>query len=408
MKILYVAFACNPYAGSEAQCGWAWPLSMRAYAQVYVLTRNENRQHIERYLAENKINDITVFYHDVPDMLNLYRRTGKYYHAYYLLWLSTSNARVRALRKQYGFQYVHQVTLGDFRAIGRYAGPNTQFIFGPVGGAQYTPSALEAYARQDAHGERVRRWINRFTACNPRYRNALNRAAVVLAANRETQAYLQRCMRQPERCHLLTENGVLSERLGYFPIRMEREPVKIMWAGRMVNRKGLKFLLDVLAKMEPQKRFILYLAGDGPQRGELEKRAMELHLDERVVFLGKVPYEQMHSLYRQSDLFVFPSLRETTGTVLFEAMAAGLPIVTFEQNGADILVDAQSGRKINVCQPLPLIQKAFADALTALIENAGLRQQLGRAAYDRILKDYLWENKCRQFVKQFLGTKPVA
>ena len=44
MNILYLAFACNPYTGSEAQCGWSWVVGMRKYAQVSVVTRKENEQ----------------------------------------------------------------------------------------------------------------------------------------------------------------------------------------------------------------------------------------------------------------------------------------------------------------------------------------------------------------------------
>ena len=54
MKILYIAFACNPYVGSEAFCGWSWPLAMRKYCEVYVVTRKENKAGIEKYLDEHK------------------------------------------------------------------------------------------------------------------------------------------------------------------------------------------------------------------------------------------------------------------------------------------------------------------------------------------------------------------
>ena len=77
MKILYLAFACNPFAGSEAQCGWAWPMVMRKYAEVAVLTRKENRSDIERFLEEKAIKNIKVFYHDIPEWMNFYYKKGK-------------------------------------------------------------------------------------------------------------------------------------------------------------------------------------------------------------------------------------------------------------------------------------------------------------------------------------------
>ena len=67
MKILYLAFACNPFVGSEAQCGWSWPMAMREYAAVSVLTRKENKKDIEKFLSQKKIKNINVFYCDIPD-----------------------------------------------------------------------------------------------------------------------------------------------------------------------------------------------------------------------------------------------------------------------------------------------------------------------------------------------------
>ena len=361
MKILYIAFACNPYVGSEAFCGWSWPLAMRKYCEVYVVTRKENRIGIEKYLDENKINDIEFFYYDIPDVFNIYYKFGKMYMPYSILWQNTSYGFIKKLHEKYNFDYIHQVTLGDFRLINPAWKLNSKFIFGPVGGAQLTPESLKSYIGDDDRSERKREWINRMIKSWPLYRRALNRTYLIFAANPETQIYLQDCLGEPEKCKLLTENGVNADQIHRISEKADNDKVVLLWSGRMIKRKGLSFLLDVLRLVKTKKPYILKLVGEGPEMNNLKKQTSILKLMEKVEFVGKVSYEEMQHLYLASDIFVFPSLRETTGTVLFEAMANKLPIVTFDQNGAALLVNKSCGRKVNVNQPVDDIRAEFAD-----------------------------------------------
>ena len=402
MKILYLAFACNPFAGSEAQCGWAWPMVMRKYAEVAVLTRKENRSDIERFLEEKAIKNIKVFYHDIPEWMNFYYKKGKGYHLYYLLWQKSSVKIIRKLNEKYHFDYIHQVTLGDFRSFNGSWKLGTKFIFGPVGGAQVTPSSLKSYVEKDLRTEKRREAINNLVGRIPSYKRALNATELVFSANRETQLFLQKYMKKPENCKLLTENGVLQEMLQGVPTRVVEGKCVLLWAGRMVNKKGLAFLLDVIASMKTESAFVLKLIGDGPEMERLKKQAESLNIQNKVEFLGKISYEKMKEAYISSDIFVFPSLRETTGTVLFEAMSSGLPVITFNQNGADILIDDTCGRKIDINQNLEGIIKDFASSITELVDDASMRRKLGAEAYKRIETKYTWEEKCKKFYLEYL------
>lgn len=402
MKILYLAFACNPFSGSEAQCGWSWPMAMKEYADITVLTREENRIDIERFMQEQNINNIKVYYHDIPSWMNIYYKKGKLYHAYYVLWQYSSLKCIKELHNKYHFDYIHQVTLGDFRIINPSYKLKTKFIFGPVGGAQLTPEVFKEYTKNDQKSEIVRKQINNLVVNNIFYKRALNRIEYVFAANKETQVFLQKHMQHPEYCYLLTENGISKNKLQGLQIREKKDVVTLLWAGRMVNRKGLKFLLDVLSIMKTQKEYLLYLVGDGPELEVLKNYAQELNLETKIKFLGKVSYKEMQQIYKKSDIFVFPSLRETTGTVLFEAMSNSLPIITFNQNGADLLIDKSCGIKININQSLQKVKKEFAEGLSKLIESKELREQLGQAGYKLIEEKYTWEDKCEIFKEKYI------
>lgn len=144
------------------------------------------------------------------------------------------------------------------------------------------------------------------------------------------------------------------------------------------------------------------MVGDGPEICHLKKQASELGLKDRIEFVGKVSYEEMQHLYSSSDVFVFPSLRETTGTVLFEAMVNSLPIVTFDQNGAALLVDNNCGIKVNVIDDLSKIKNNFAIALCKVIDDPKLRSSMGHNARLRIIENYTWEQKCKRLYDEYL------
>lgn len=402
MKILYIAFACNPYVGSEAFCGWSWPLAMRKYCDVYVVTRKENRTGIEKYINEHKITDIKFFYYDIPDILNIYYKSGKMYMPYSVVWQNTSFNFIKRLHEKYNFDYIHQVTLGDFRLINPAWKLKSKFIFGPVGGAQTTPKTLQPYIGADNKSEVEREWINKMIKSWPLYRRVLNQIYLIFAANPETQAYLRECINEPEKCKLLTENGVNTDQICAPPEKEDNDKVILLWSGRMIRRKGLSFLLDVLQLVKTKKPYILKLVGDGPEICHLKKQASELGLKDRIEFVGKVSYEEMQHLYSSSDVFVFPSLRETTGTVLFEAMVNSLPIVTFDQNGAALLVDNNCGIKVNVIDDLSKIKNNFAIALCKVIDDPKLRSSMGHNARLRIIENYTWEQKCKRFYDEYL------
>lgn len=406
MRILFSAFMANPYAGSEAQCGWAWAYAMREYNEVYLLTVYENQECIEHFLKKYNINNIKVFYHDVPKWLKLYNKTqiSYLYFFYYYRWLKTSLKVIKKLNKKYHFDYIHHITLGDFRIAAPLWKTNTKFIFGPVGGAQITPEPFKPYMKGHEKSEKIRELINNAVKLNPFYRRTLNKASLVLCANKETQKYLSDIIKDKSKCRLLTENGIMSSKITEpnFNRKNEKDTVNILWAGRFLYRKGLQFLLEALSLVETDRKFQLLLVGDGAEGDNLKKLSKELGLDDKVTFLGKIQYTKMKEIYSISDFFVFPSLRETTGTVLFEAMSNGLPVLTFNQNGADLLIDESCGIKVNIHQNLDLIKNDFAQSIKMLIENDVLRYDLGKAAYEKILNEYTWENKCKTFESKFL------
>lgn len=128
------------------------------------------------------------------------------------------------------------------------------------------------------------------------------------------------------------------EKYGFQPEAREKERVRLGLKdhfvigniGRFVPQKNQLFLLEIFAavlKTAPQAR--LLLIGDGPMRGELEQRAKELGVFEKVLWMGA--QKEVWNYYQAMDCFVFPSLYEGLGIVAVQAQNSGLPCVVSDQ-----------------------------------------------------------------------------
>ena len=155
----------------------------------------------------------------------------------------------------------------------------------------------------------------------------------------------------------------------------------VLALGRLHPNKGFDLLLDALA-LAPGIH--LWLAGDGPLRADLERRATRLGLADRVRFLGW--RDDAPALMARADLLVCPSLHEPLGNVVIEAWAAGLPVVATASDGPAALIrDGDNG----VLVPLPGRPAGGAAALARAIEDLAADPErraaiaaAGRRAYE--------------------------
>jgi glycosyltransferase involved in cell wall biosynthesis len=153
-------------------------------------------------------------------------------------------------------------------------------------------------------------------------------------------------------------------------IRLFGEQPVFLYVGRVAIEKNVKAFLDL--KLPGQK----VVVGSGPQAAELER----LYPD--VLFTGPKEGDDLAEAYASADVFVFPSLTDTFGLVLLEALACGLPVAAFPASGPkDVLTDPACG---------VLDEDLQAAALQAL--------ELPRGAAREHALRYSWENSAKEFI----------
>ena len=168
----------------------------------------------------------------------------------------------------------------------------------------------------------------------------------------------------------------------------------LLTVSRLVREKNLDFLLEAfrrVARSVPDA--LLLIVGDGPYRGQLQKHAHRLGIGSRTLFAGLVPNEAVDAYYQASDIFVFPSVIESQGLVILEALACGLPVVALKDDAyAQFVRNGATGRLVT-----PRTPAAFAAAARELARDPALRESASRAAA-RLSREYTLEKMAEKLV----------
>jgi len=153
----------------------------------------------------------------------------------------------------------------------------------------------------------------------------------------------------------------------------------VTYLARWTRDKGIHRFLDAVAEARPRREFLAVLAGGGPEEAPVRERiAGDRRLRDRVRWVGPVAEEPKPSLLAASTIFVLPSVSDTGGIALLEAMASGACAVALRQGGpAEIVADGETGRLADPADPT-----ALPRILTELLDRPEDRERLARAGLD--------------------------
>jgi rhamnosyl/mannosyltransferase len=157
----------------------------------------------------------------------------------------------------------------------------------------------------------------------------------------------------------------------------------IVSVGRLVYYKGFEYLIRAMTQVQGK----LLIVGEGPLRRRLTALAAELHIADRVVFMGKIDHQLLVSCYHAAKVFAMPSIlrSEAFGLVQVEAMAAGLPVVNTQLDSGVPYVSLHEQTGLTVP---PRDPDALATAINRLLDDDNLRTSFGRAARLRAEQEF--------------------
>lgn len=178
----------------------------------------------------------------------------------------------------------------------------------------------------------------------------------------------------------------------------------LLYVGRIAEEKNIDFLFDILPSvLDRHPGAILAIAGEGPARRELERRAKAERLEASIRFIGYMRRDgELQSAYQAADLFVFASKSETQGLVLIEALAQGAPVVAIAEMGTRDVLAPTGGCRIAPDEPA-----AFADEVVELLDRPDRREAMAEAAR-RYARTWSAEKMTRELVAVYAGLVPNA
>jgi len=169
----------------------------------------------------------------------------------------------------------------------------------------------------------------------------------------------------------------------------------LLFVGRINKEKNVEFLIDVIKEISLKRQdFKLLMAGDGALIEELKEKINQLNISQFVQFVGKVPHKSVSQYYQAADLFCFPSLTDTQGIVLLEAMACGSPVVTLKDDAFfNVVKDNENGFMVSR-QSVFL----YAQKIIQLFDDQQLYKQFSIAAQDTA-KKYSETSQAQKLIK---------
>ena len=332
MRILAIAYACEPGKGSEPEVGWIWSRMLARLGETWVVTRANNRAAIEAILPSLTPEERPrFFYVELPRWARFWKRGRHGVRLYYLLWQFLALRDIRRWHHEEPFDIVWHLTFANawLGSVGALVG--APFVYGPVGGGSrscWDPRivGLRGLAYEVARSASVS--VGRYM--NPLARVSWRRGALILAQNADTVRWLP--ARHRDKAKIVPNVAV-----DVLPAsRSQGEERRVaLFAGRLLPWKGGALAIRAMQHL-PGWRLVVF--GTGPDDRRLRRLSRRLQVDDRVSFRGWVPREKLLAFMRsEADLLLFPSVHDEAGWIVGEALTLGLPSICIDRGGPPAL-----------------------------------------------------------------------
>lgn len=227
----------------------------------------------------------------------------------------------------------------------------------------------------------------------------ITNSKALTVVSRSMREEVKRLGADHEKVHVIPMGTDLKNRF-IPPATRQNKDCLLLFVGRLVEKKGLRYLIDALPlilKRHPQAS--LRIAGDGPEKGNLQSQSKKLGISDHVRFLGAVKNEFLPALYQMSDVVVFPSViaddgdREGFGLVLVEALGCECAtVVTDLPAMKDIIIDGKTGFIV----PQKNVQK-LAEKIISLLDDPEMGRSVGKKGRRFVVERYDWDGIVKQY-----------
>ena len=406
MRVLLLAYACEPNRGSEPGVGWKWAINLAndPTKEVYVLTRRNNKEKIDAYWQGSCPSNLFFHYYDLSKFWIWAKHYGLPVNIYYALWLQGSCKYASTLHKKFQFDMAHHITFGVFRDASTLYNLKIPYVLGPVGGGEMTPpNLLELYSKKERLKEHIRSFANRLSWINPWLIKSLNNSSLIFTKTKDTKELLKKW----------ESKTIVNLEIGI------NETIKeitadncdtFLFVGRFTYWKGVSLVLlafDAYVKKYPKSKLIFI--GKGEMEKDIESFTIKNGLEKNISIIPWIKQEELQTYYLTSCALIFPSLHDSSGNVVLEALSYGLPVICLDCGGpASVLGDGLSELTINTKDKN--IQEVV-DGLHNKIEIISTDKEYRRIVSSKCLlraKELLWSKTVQSSYEIIEKTIPIT
>lgn len=402
LSVLLIAFQCAPEGGSVSMIGWHWVYYLYPHVDLHLITHIRHKQALEpRLPASVRVTYIDTEWFSAP----LFRLATRLWHRSQHLLFMVSNIdfllfghlAMKLLRRERPtevYDVCHVVTPVTPVAPHRFGRLGLPTLLGPLnGGLPFLRGFPEIGTEERAWLYRLR-FVARLMS---RLFGTFRDADLIFSASACNDRELG--PRLAAKSYRMCENGVVevADQVPEFPPFPPEGPLKLVFVGRLIPVKGLRMLIEAMRSLYG---IHLTIVGDGPQEPYLRQLVEELNLESRVCFRGWVRPGDLPEVYRGCHLLVLPSVRESGGATILEAMAQGRPSLALDNGGPSEYITPECGLLLP-CQSSAQVIADLRKALLQLHENPSGLQAMAEASLKRVAEHYTWSAKIAEILQVY-------
>lgn len=391
MKILVIAYACEPNRGSEPGIGWNWvrQVGKQQGVDITVITRANNRKVIEEFYKLNPDDGIEFIYYDLPQVILKHKKGDKGIKLFFTLWQIGVVKFIKTRQLEKSFDIIWDFNFGSLALPTFCYMLGKKFFIGPVSTKESIP---EAYIRCMNFKERTKYRIQHFMRThlwtNPFTWYALNNASFILTCNEMSRKYLPKGSKSISVFHNgldLSENVEVENHIG--------KPLHLIYSGRLIKSKNIALAIEAINQLNPAKgKLVFSIYGNGPEKNKLEALVNKYGMEDIIEFCPKVIQKDLFEVYKSGDIYLFPSLLEISSTSVMEAMYFGLLPICLNIDCMDYIFDNDAVIKVDNIS-FEEDSKNLAKAIKVLYDDRKLLLDK-RIECRNIARDgYVWSKK---------------
>ena len=251
------------------------------------------------------------------------------------------------------------------------------------------------------HGEDLRITLYRSKGCKNALYDVFKNAKRVITVSNKLKKIAKANIGFIEKI-MVIGNGVFVNNLTHDTNKIKTKNYlnqkNIFSVSNLITSKGIDFNLQAVALLIDKYPDLKYqIIGDGPEKDCLKKLAVDLGINDRVEFLGRLAHKEVIKYMAKADIFSLPSWNEGFGVVYIEAMSQGRPVIGCKGEGIeDFVEDGKTGMLVK-----PKKVDSLVKAIDYLLSNTDIAQAIGERAQRFILKNYTWEKNAEKTIKVY-------